>query len=440
MRLYDLIVKKRDGLELSKQEIEFIIHNFVEGNIPDYQMSAFLMAVYLKGMSNQEVSHLTMAMAESGDTVDLSSISGIKADKHSTGGVGDKTTLIVAPIVASCGVKMAKMSGRGLGYTGGTIDKLESIPNFRTNLSQSEFFEQVNTIGLALMSQSGNITPADKMIYALRDVTATVESIPLIASSIMSKKLAAGADCIVLDVKVGTGAFMKDLKQGIELAQTMVSIGQAHQKKVSAILTSMDNPLGYAVGNSLEVIEAMEVLKGKDSEDLQYLCKQLAAQILYLSEKGTLQECFEMVEQSISSGKAFALWKKMIAAQGGDISVLEDYTRFSTAKYIHSVSCCQEGYISQIDAEKIGMVSLLLGAGREIKDSKIDFEAGVLFHKQVGDSFTKGEILATLYTQREETILPAEQMLLSAYTFQKEKPVPKPLLLATVTQEGVEYF
>ena len=313
MRMYDLIAKKRDGETLTKEEIEFIIQGFTEGSIPDYQMSAFLMAVYLRGMTDQETAWMTLAMAHSGDMVDLSPIQGVKADKHSTGGVGDKTTLVIAPVVASCGVKIAKMSGRGLGHTGGTVDQMEAVPGCQTSLPRQQFIDQVNRIGISVIGQSGNLAPADKKIYALRDVTATIGCVPLIASSIMSKKLAAGADCILLDVKTGNGAFMKTLDDSIRLAQAMVAIGQHNGRKVAALITDMDTPLGSAVGNSLEVAESMEVLRGGGPEDLRLVCRELAANLLQLAGKGSLEECRAMAQDAIQSGRAFAL-------EGGKLS------------------------------------------------------------------------------------------------------------------------
>ena len=332
MRMYDIIAKKRDGGTLSRDEIAFAVNGYVAGSVPDYQMSALLMAIYLRGMTDEETAQLTEVMAHSGDMVDLSAISGVKADKHSTGGVGDKTTLVIAPIVAACGVKIAKMSGRGLGHTGGTIDKMESVPGTRTALTQEEFFRQVNEIGIAVIGQSGKIAVADKKMYALRDVTATVGCIPLIASSIMSKKLAAGSDAILLDVTVGSGAFMKNLEDAIELARLMVSIGTAHGRKVAALITDMDTPLGHSIGNSLEVAESMSVLRGKGPSDLTEVCLQLAANMLYLAGKGDLARCRAMAQAVIDDGSAFALCCKMFEAQGGDTAVLRDPERFRKAK------------------------------------------------------------------------------------------------------------
>ncbi len=440
MRMYDLIAKKRDGYSLTKEEINFVIAGFTSGEIPDYQMSAFLMAVYLRGMTDEETAQMTLAMAHSGDMVDLSGIDGIKVDKHSTGGVGDKTTLVIAPIVASCGVKVAKMSGRGLGHTGGTVDKMESVPGCRTSLPREEFFEQVNRVGISVIGQSGNLAPADKKMYALRDVTATVGCVPLIASSIMSKKLAAGSDCILLDVKTGNGAFMKTLDGSIELAKAMTAIGEHNGRRVAALITDMDTPLGYAVGNSLEVSESMEVLKGRGPEDLKEVCLQLAANMLYLAQKGDLQQCRSMAEEAIRSGKAFEVCKQMFAAQGGDTSVLDDCSKFHKAAYSKQVFAPQDGYVLSTDTEKIGIASVLLGAGRQTKDDIIDFAAGLILHKKVGDHVKAGEPLATLYAEDETRFAQAEKMFLSAYCF-SDVPVNKPaLVLARVTKEGVERF
>lgn len=440
MRMYDLIAKKRDGMTLTKEEIEFIIDGFTKGEIPDYQMSAFLMAVYLKGMTDQETAQMTLAMAHSGDMVDLSAIEGIKADKHSTGGVGDKTTLVVAPIVASCGVRVAKMSGRGLGHTGGTVDKMESVPGCRTSLPQKDFFEQVNKIGISVIGQTGNLAPADKKMYALRDVTATVGCVPLIASSIMSKKLAAGADCILLDVKTGNGAFMKTLDGSIELAKTMTAIGLHNNRKVAALITDMDTPLGYAIGNSLEVAESMEVLKGRGPSDLKKVCRELAANLLFLAGKGTLSACFELVEDAIQSGRAFSVCKQMFAAQGGDTSVLDNPSQFPKAKYSLEVCSPESGYVSSTNTEKIGISSVLLGAGRQTKEDSIDFAAGIILHKKTGDWVEKGQSLATFYTEDENRFAAAKEMFLSAYSFANNPPKEIPLVLARVTEEGVECF
>lgn len=440
MRMYDLIAKKRNGYELTDEEIKFMIDGYLENKIPDYQISAMLMAIYFKGMNDREISTLTNIIAHSGDMVDLSSIDGIKVDKHSTGGVGDKTTLIVAPIVASYGVKVAKMSGRGLGHTGGTVDKLEAIPNFKTTLSEQEFFDIVNKIGLCVIGQSGNLAPADKKLYALRDVTATVDSIPLIASSIMSKKLAAGNDCIVLDVKTGSGAFMKSLDDSILLAQKMVAIGENAGKKTVALITNMDIPLGNAIGNSLEVIEAVKTLHNQGASDLTNVSVNLAANMLYLANKGTLEQCIEMANKSLQDGSAFNKFVEMVEAQGGDISVIKDTEKFAKAPYSYNVLAQKEGYITHIDTEKCGIASVVLGAGRETKDSDIDLSAGIIINKKVGDYVSKGDTVATLYSAKEETFISSENMLREAITIEKEKPEVEPLIYARVEKDKVERF
>lgn len=440
MRMFDIIAKKRDGGVLSREELEFAVMGFVNGQVPDYQMSALLMAIYLKGMTEKETAQLTDVMAHSGDMVDLSSISGIKADKHSTGGVGDKTTLVIAPIVAACGVKIAKMSGRGLGHTGGTVDKMEAVPGTQTAVDRERFFEQVNEIGISVIGQSGNLAPADKKMYALRDVTATIGCVPLIASSIMSKKLAAGSDCILLDVKTGNGAFMKTLDDSIELAKAMVSIGQHNGRKVAALITDMDTPLGHNIGNSLEVIESVEVLKGRGPADLTEVCYQLAANMLYLAGKGTLEECRRMAEEAVASGAAYEKLKQMFAAQGGDVSVLDDPDKFQKAKFSRPLLAGESGYLVRMNTEMVGNASVGLGAGRITKEDVIDFAAGIVLHKKTGDKVEKGECLATLYADHEEKFDAAEEMFRAALTF---GPAPEPvpaLVMARVTEEGVERF
>ena len=397
MRIYDLIAKKRDGGTHSREELEAIVNGFVSGEVADYQMAAWMMAVYLRGMTDEETAELTDVMAHSGVMVDLSPIPGIKVDKHSTGGVGDKTTLVIAPIVAACGVKIAKMSGRGLGHTGGTIDKMESVPGTKTALSQEEFFAQVNKIGLSVIGQSEGIAVADKKMYALRDVTATVSCIPLIASSIMSKKLASGSDAILLDVTTGTGAFMKTVDQSIELAKLMVSIGTHHGRRVAAMITDMDTPLGHNIGNSLEVMESMDVLKGHGPADLTEVCLQLAANMLVLADKGSPAECRAMAEAVIADGSAYAKCKEMFAAQGGDTRVLDDYSLFEKPAASYELLAEEDGYIVANDAEKIGSASVLLGAGRQKKGDPLDFAAGITLHKKRGDYVHKGESLATFY-------------------------------------------
>ena len=440
MRMYDLIAKKRDGESLTAEEIHFMITEYVAGNIPDYQMSAFLMAVYLNGMTEEETVTLTLEVAHSGEMVDLSAIEGIKVDKHSTGGVGDKTTLIIAPIVAACGVKVAKMSGRGLGHTGGTVDKLEAIPGFQTVIAQDRFFEIVNTIGVSVIGQSGNLAPADKKLYALRDVTATVESIPLIAASIMSKKLAAGSDAILLDVKTGSGAFMKTVDDSIALAKEMVSIGENAGRKTAALITDMDIPLGNNIGNSLEVIEAVETLKGNGPEDLTEVSLQLAANMLYLAEKGTIDECLVMAKKTIEDGSALERLVAMVEAQGGESSVILDTEKFDKAPFECPIISAEEGYIASMDTESCGIASSMLGAGRETKESDIDFSAGIILNRKVGDFVKKGDVLATMYTSKESLFANAEKRYLSALTFAKVKPAENPLIFARITKDGVEKY
>ena len=440
MRMYDLITAKKNGREHTREELEFIVNGFVDGSVPDYQMSAWMMAVCLKGMTDQETAILTDVMAHSGDMVDLSPIQGIKVDKHSTGGVGDKTTLVITPIVAACGVKIAKMSGRGLGHTGGTVDKMESVPGTRTALDQEEFFAQVNKIGISVIGQSGHLAVADKKMYALRDVTATVDCIPLIASSIMSKKLAAGSDAILLDVTCGNGAFMKTVDQAIELAQKMVAIGTHNGRNVAALITDMDTPLGHNIGNSLEVMESMEVLKGRGPADLTEVCYQLAVNMLLLAGLGTEEECRAMAEKAVADGSAFEKCKQMFAAQGGDISVLEDYSRFAAARYSREILAEETGYIYSHDTEKIGSASVLLGAGRLTKTDEIDFAAGITLHKKTGDYVEKGQSIATFYADDETLFDSAEKMFKSGLVIKGEKPVEAPLVYARVTKNGVERF
>ena len=440
MRMYDLITAKKNGREHTREELEFIVNGFVDGSVPDYQMSAWMMAVCLKGMTDQETAILTDVMAHSGDMVDLSPIQGIKVDKHSTGGVGDKTTLVITPIVAACGVKIAKMSGRGLGHTGGTVDKMESVPGTRTALDQEEFFAQVNKIGISVIGQSGHLAVADKKMYALRDVTATVDCIPLIASSIMSKKLAAGSDAILLDVTCGNGAFMKTVDQAIELAQKMVAIGTHNGRNVAALITDMDTPLGHNIGNSLEVMESMEVLKGRGPADLTEVCYQLAVNMLLLAGLGTEEECRAMAEKAVADGSAFEKCKQMFAAQGGDISVLENYSRFDAARYSREILAEETGYIYSHDTEKIGSASVLLGAGRLTKTDEIDFAAGITLHKKTGDYVEKGQSIATFYADDEALFDSAEKMFKSGLVIKGEKPIEAPLVYARVTKNGVERF
>jgi len=402
MRMVDIIEKKRDGQELTTAEINFFIEGYTKGEIPDYQASALAMAIYFQDMNDRERADLTRAMVESGDTIDLSAIDGVKVDKHSTGGVGDTTTLVLAPLVASLGVPVAKMSGRGLGHTGGTIDKLESIAGFHVELTREQFIDLVNRDKVAVIGQSGNLTPADKKLYALRDVTGTVNSIPLIASSIMSKKIAAGADAIVLDVKTGDGAFMKTQEDAEELAYAMVRIGNHVGRKTIAIISDMSQPLGFAIGNALEVKEAIETLQGKGPKDLTELVLTLGSQMVILAGKAkTSEEAKEMLLDAIHSGKALAKFKEFLANQGGDASIVDDLTKLPQAKYKIELPAKQSGYISRMVADEIGVASMILGAGRATKEDVIDLAVGLVLHKKVGDKVEEGESILTIYSNRE---------------------------------------
>lgn len=428
MRMYDIIHKKRNGGELSEKEINFFVNGYTDGSIPDYQASALCMAIYFRGMSADETAALTLAMADSGDRIDLSGIDGFTVDKHSTGGVGDKTSLIVAPIVAANGGKVAKMSGRGLGHTGGTVDKLESIPGFRTSLTPDEFIKQVNDIGLCIVGQTGELAPADKKLYALRDVTATVESIPLIASSIMSKKLAAGSQGIVLDVKTGSGAFMKTVEDSERLAEEMVSIGKAAGRKVTALISDMDIPLGASVGNSLEVIEAIKTLKGEGEKNLTEVCLSLAAQMLCMVTGRDDMVCRKMAKKSIEDGSALNKLREMITAQGGNADVIDNSGAFKQPKFYVDIISERDVYISRMDAERVGIASVILGAGREKKGDPIDPSAGIILKKKTGDSVSKGDILATFYTDDETRIDVAKREFLDALIFGNEKPSKQKLI------------
>lgn len=429
MRMYDIIHKKRQGGELSPQEIKFFIDGFVRGDIPDYQASALMMAIFFKGMTKEEISCLTMEMAHSGDMVDLSPIEGIKVDKHSTGGVGDKTSLIIGPIAAACGVKIAKMSGRGLGHTGGTVDKMESIPGMKTDLNREDFFAAVNKGGIAIIGQSGNLCPADKKLYALRDVTATVESIPLIASSIMSKKIAAGSDRILLDVKTGSGAFMKTLEDSRALAQEMVDIGESVGRKTVALITDMDRPLGRNIGNALEVMEAVDTLKGEGPEDLTELCTELAANMVYLGEKAeNMEAARRKVREVIENGSALEKLAGMVEAQGGDKSYIYDTGKFRLSPCSSCVKAPAEGYIQSINAESCGLASMELGAGRETKDSVIDYGAGVILNKKPGDFVRAGDTIAVLYSENQDKNKRAEDIILAALKLGKECPSPEKII------------
>ncbi len=430
MRTVDIIQKKRDGFPLKEKEIRFLIEGYTRGEIPDYQLSAWAMAVYFQGMNAQETAILTDAMASSGERVDLSPIHGVKVDKHSTGGVGDKTTLIVGPLVAACGVPVAKMSGRGLGHTGGTIDKLEAIPGFHVELTREEFITNVNTIGLSVISQSGNVTPADKKLYALRDVTATVDSIPLIASSVMSKKIASGADAIVLDVKFGSGAFMKTKEEAETLARAMVEIGREVGRKTIAILSSMEQPLGYAVGNALEVKEAIATLNGKGPEDLTELCLTLSAWMIYLGKKApTIEEARSLAEQALYEGKALSLFADFVAAQGGNPIVSEKPEEvLPQAKRVVQVLSRERGYIMGIHGEKVGLAAMKSGAGRETKESSIDPSAGVILYKKSGDQMEVGQCLAEIHCDSAIDVSQAIELLIEAYEFSPHPGEGSPLL------------
>ena len=430
MRVYDIIAHKRDGQCNTPEEIAYLINHYVQGDIADEQVSAWLMAVYLQGMDETEIACLTEAMIHSGDVLDLSAIQGTAVDKHSTGGVGDKTTLIIAPIAAAAGVPVAKLSGRGLGFTGGTIDKLEAIPHMQTTLSNEAFIKQVNDIGLAVIGQTANLAPADKKLYALRDVTATIESIPLIASSIMSKKLASGAKKIVLDVKYGSGAFMKNLAQAKELAQTMVDIAHHLGREATAVLSSMAQPLGYAVGNTLEVQEAIDVLHGAGPDDLITLCNTLAGAMIYLhGSASSLAEGKALAQEQITSGKAWEKFLAFIQAQGGDITVVSN-NHLQVSQYQTPIYAQQEGYIQQIDAMAVGVCSMLLGSGRQQKNDSIDLTAGVILQKKVGDYVQKGEILAILhYNKAYQANFPeAAALLADGFYYSSEKPTLPPLI------------
>ena len=428
MRMYDIIRKKRDGEELTDREIAFFVEGYTKGDIPDYQASALCMAIFFRGMTRRETVTLTDCMARSGDRVDLSRFGNLSADKHSTGGVGDKTTLIVTPIVASLGGKVTKMSGRGLGHTGGTVDKLESIPGFRTDLTPEAFIAQVEKVGIAVIGQSGNLTPADKKLYALRDVTATVDSIPLITASIMSKKLAAGSQNIVLDVKVGSGAFMKTPEDAERLAENMVRIGQSCGRRVAAVLSNMDVPLGCAVGNALEVQEAVGVLQGRAAGDLKEVCLVLASQMVSLIRGLPMDEARRLTEEALSSGAAFAKMKEWIGAQGGDVTYLEDLSRFPSAAHIQPVICPENGFIRAMDAEKIGESAVILGAGRATKDAPIDHAAGIILKKKTGEAVQKGEPLCCLHTNDPGSLEAAYRLCLDAFTFGQTPPEMKPLI------------
>ena len=430
--MYDIIQKKKMGEHLSDEEIQFVVSGYVNGDIPDYQVSPLLMAIYFSGMDDRETATLTKAMMHSGDVIDLSEFGTLTVDKHSTGGVGDKTSLVVAPIMAALGCKMAKMSGRGLGHTGGTVDKLESIPGFKTSITPEEFFEQVRKTGLAIVGSTANLAPADKKLYALRDVTATVDSVPLIASSIMSKKLAAGAHNIVLDVKIGSGAFMKTEEAGKNLAEKMVSIGKSFGRNIAAVITNMDRPLGYAVGNSVEVLEAVSVLKNESKGDLREVCTALAANLLSLCYDWSITESEARVNEVIENGTALEKFKEWVTAQGGDVSFVEDPSLLGKAEYVFEFKADRNGYISYMNAETIGKTASVLGAGREKTTDSVDHTAGIILKKKTGDHAEAGETLALFYTSKKEAEKTAAEMFSSALSFSDEKPCEEPLVCGVI--------
>lgn len=432
MRMVDIIAKKRDGKALTKEETDFTIKGYTNEEIPDYQMSALSMALYFQGMTTEERVHLTMAMVESGDQIDLSAIEGIKVDKHSTGGVGDTTTLILAPLVAAVGVPVAKMSGRGLGHTGGTIDKLESIAGFQVELAGEKFIRLVNENKIAVVGQSGNLTPADKKLYSLRDVTATVNSIPLIASSIMSKKIASGADAIVLDVKTGSGAFMKEMNDAKELAQAMVQIGNGAGRNTIAVISDMNQPLGFAIGNALEVKEAIDTLKGTGPDDLHELCLTLGSHMVYLANKAnSIEDARLKLEDAITSGRAIDKFKTFIASQGGDPSVVDDPSKLPTASYTFEVVAKESGYVSEIVADEIGIAASMLGAGRITKDSKIDLAVGLVLQKKVGDKVQKGDSIVVIHSNREN-VAEVNEKIQEAYSISKKSVEANPLVYGVI--------
>ena len=442
MNVYELILKKRNGLELSKDEIHYLIDGFVKGEIPDYQISAFLMSVFFKGMNSRECVDLTMAMAHSGEVIDLSKISGFKVDKHSTGGVGDTTTIVLAPLVAACGGLVAKMSGRELGHTGGTVDKLESIPGMQMEMPRERFIEIVNEIHVSLLTQTSRLAPADKLIYALRNVTATVDSIPLIAASIMSKKLAAGSDGIVLDVKTGAGAFLPKYQDSLELAQTMVAIGEGAGKKVVALITSMEQPLGYAIGNAIEVKEAIDTLKGNGPEDLEDLVIELASNMLSVSGVVASQEkAIDLVRSKIDNGEGLNKFGELIEKQGGNRNIIDNADLLPQAKVKRDILSKHTGWVEKIDALAVGFASKTLGAGRKTKDESIDLSAGIVLKKKVGDKIKKGEPMAILHSDGDkDKIAQAKDKIFSAYRIGHNKVNPPKFFYARVSKEGIEEY
>lgn len=441
MRIYDIIRKKRDGHELSKEEINFFVEKYSKNEIPDYQASALLMAIYINKMNKQETVYLTEAMMNSGDVIDLSAIKGIKVDKHSTGGVGDKTTIALAPLVAACGAPVAKMSGRGLGHTGGTLDKLEAIPGFSIEMDAEKFINSVNEKNIAVCGQTATIAVADKKMYALRDVTATVDNISLIAASIMCKKLASGSNAILLDVKTGDGAFMKTLEDSFELAKAMVDIGCGMGRETIGMITNMDEPLGFAVGNSLEVIEAIETLKGNGPKDFVMLCETLGAYMLVLAKVcESFEEGKKMIQDAISSGRALEKLKEFIENQGGDKRVVDDYELLPKSKNIVPIKSPKSGYISKIEAEEIGVSAMILGAGRETKEDELDLSAGIVLQKKVGDYVNEGDVLAYMHYNKEEKFEQAKERFINAYEIVDEKTQPKKLIYGVVTKDEIKKF
>jgi len=434
MRMVDIIIKKRNGEALSEEEISFIVDGYVKGDIPDYQMSALLMAIYFRGMNLEEIINLTRKMAYSGKVLDLSSIPGIKIDKHSTGGVGDKTTLVFAPLIASMGYPVAKMSGRSLGHTGGTIDKLESIPGFKTSMKDEEFIKQVKEIGIAIVGQTEDLVPADKKIYALRDVTGTVDSIPLIASSVMSKKIASGSDVIILDVKVGKGAFIKDINSARELAKIMVGIGKGFGKRIVAVLSQMDQPLGFAVGNSLEIVEAIETLKGGGPKDLKELIVTLGVETLKLiGDYKNEDEAKDKILEHLNSGKALLKFREMVKAQGGDVKIIDDYSPLLNAKVQKEIYSLEGGYVEDIDAHKVALSVMALGAGRDKKEDKIDLSVGIRLYKKVGDKIEKNEPIVTFYANEVERLKKAQEIFKEAIKIGNKKKDPLPIVLDIIS-------
>lgn len=428
MRMFDVIKKKIDGLELTKDEINFFVDGYCKDIIPDYQVSALLTAMYINKLTESETFWLTKAMINSGDIIDLSGIDGIKVDKHSTGGVGDKTTLVIVPLASACGLKIAKMSGRGLGHTGGTLDKLESIPGFNIMLSTDEIIKFANTTGACIAGQTANLVPADKKLYSLRDVTATVDNISLIASSIMSKKIASGADVIVLDVKYGSGAFMKTPEQAKKLALEMIQIGKAMNRKVSAMITNMDMPLGNNIGNALEVIEAIEVLKRGGPEDLRQLAVEAVRLMLTASFNCSNSDADQIINDSLKSGKALNVFRQIILNQNGDERVVEDYNLFGTATIKHTIKSNKRGYVKSIQTDSLGIASMMLGAGREKKEDIIDYTAGIIVFKKIGDFVEEGDVLVEIYTNDTKNIIAAENIIHKAYDFSELEIKPEPLI------------